>query len=128
MPVDVGWLYEKRIIKTRHYGRVTAQQLIASMAKSQELTLQGDPPVHTIVDGRDVDGTVEISLGELRKMIPKVVEGAGMMISIQPRALDRFFTSLGMQIAGARYKFAPDEESALQMLLEFDPTLRDIVK
>ena len=128
MPIDVGWLYEKRIIKTGHYGRITAQQLINSMAKSQEMTLQGDPPVHTIVDGRDVDGTVEFSLADLRKMVPKVVEGAGMMISIQPRVLDRFFTSLGMQLAGARYKFAPDEETALQMLLEIDPTLRDVVK
>lgn len=128
MPVDVGWLYEKRIIKTRHYGRVTTQQLIESMAKSQELTLQGEAPVHTIVDGRDVDGTVEFSLGDLRKMVPKVVEGSGMMISIQPRALDRFFTSLGMQIAGARYKFATDEEAALRILLEHDPTLQNVVK
>ena len=128
MPVDVGWLYENRIIKTRHYGRVTTQQLIDSMAKSQELTLQGEPPVHTIVDGRDVDGTIELSLGDLRKLVPKVVEGSGWMISIQPRALDRFFTSLGMQIAGARYKFAPDEEAALRMLLELDPTLNNVVR
>lgn len=128
MPVDVSWLYEKRVIMTRHYGRVTTQQLIASMEKSREMTQQGISPVHTIVDGREADGTIELSLADLRKIVPKVVEGTGMLISIQPRALDRFFTSLGMQVAGARYKFAPDIESALQILLEIDPTLHDIVK
>lgn len=128
MPIDVGWLYENRVIKTRHYGRVTSQELIESMAKSQELTRQGQAPVHTIVDGRDIGGNIEISLADLRKIVPKVVEGTGMMVSIQPRALDRFFTSLGMQIAGARYKFAPDEQAALQILIEHDPSLRDIVK
>ena len=128
MPVDVSWLYEKRILKVRHYGKVTSEQLVASMTQSQAMTLEGKPPVHTIVDGREVDGTIDFSLGDLRKMIPKVVEGSGMMISIQPRTLDRFFTSLGMQLAGARYKFAPDEQAALQMLIEYDPTLQNIVK
>ena len=51
-----------------------------------------------------------------------------MMISIQNRALDRFFTSLGMQLAGTRYKFARDEQEALRLLIEYDPTLNDIIR
>jgi hypothetical protein len=128
MPIDVSWLYQKRIIKIRHQGRITSQQLIASFAESEKLTSQGIAPVHTIIDGREVDGTIEFSLGDLRKMIPKVSEGSGLVISIQPRALDRFFTSLGMQLAGAHYKFAPDEQTALQMLLEYDPSLQNIIE
>lgn len=128
MPIEIDWLYPRRIIKIYEYGRVTSQQVAYSVTKSQEMTLQGDPPVHIIVDGREVDGTIEFALGDLKKLIPKTLEGSGMMISIQPRALDRFFTSLGMQIAGARYKFAPDVEAALKLLLDFDPTLQNIVK
>ena len=128
MPVDVGWMYEKRVIKVRHYGKVTSAQLVASIARSAELTRQGEPPVHTIVDGREVEGSPDVALGDLRKLIPTVVEGTGLMVVLQHRVVDRFFTSLGMQIAGARYKFAPDEETALMMLLEHDPTLNSVVK
>jgi hypothetical protein len=33
-----------------------------------------------------------------------------------------------MQLAGVRYKFAKDEQEALQLLIEYDPTLNDIVR
>jgi hypothetical protein len=128
MPVDVNWLYENRVIKVRHYGKVTSAQLVASIEKSVELTRQGQWPVHTLVDGRDVEGAPDVALGDLRKLIPTVTEGSGLMVVIQPRVRDRFFTSLGMQIAGARYKFAEDMESALMMLLEHDPTLNDTIR
>jgi hypothetical protein len=128
MPVDVDWLYKNRVIKVRHYGKVTSAQLVASIERSAELTRQGEAPVHTIVDGRDVEGSPDVALGDLRKLIPTVPENAGLMVVIQHRVMDRFFTSLGMQIAGARYKFAPDEETALTMLLEHDPTLHSVVK
>ena len=128
MPVDVDWLYKNRVIKVRHYGKVTSAQLVASIAKSTELTRQGEAPVHTIVDGRDVEGSPDVALGDLRKLIPTVPDSAGLMVVIQHRVVDRFFTSLGMQIAGARYKFAQDEEAALRILLEHDPTLHNVLK
>jgi len=128
MPVDVDWLYKNRVIKVRHYGKVTSAQLVASIARSAELTRQGQAPVHTIVDSRDVEGSPDVALGDLRKLIPTVVDGTGLMVVLQERVRDRFFTALGMQIAGARYKFAADDESALRILLEHDPSLQDVVK
>jgi hypothetical protein len=128
MPVDVGWLYEKRVLKVRHYGKVTAAQLIASMERTSEMTRQGHPPVHSIIDSRDSEGSPDVGLADLRNLVPTVPEGSGMMVVIQNGAMARFLTALGMQIAGARYKFASDEEAALQTLLEIDPTLRNVVK
>lgn len=128
MPVDVSWLYKDRVIKIRHYGRITSEQLIASMKKTEELTLQGQPPVHSILDGSAIEGSPAVSLGDLRRLIPTLTEGTGLMLVIQPRVMDRFFTSLGMQIAGARYKFVPDEAAAIRALLEHDPSLQDLAK
>lgn len=128
MPVDVGWLYENRIIKLRQYGKVTSQQLVEAIEQSRQMIRQGKAPVHTISDGTGVDGNMDFALADLKKMIPTAVEGAGLMVSIQNRAMDRFFASVGMQLAGVRYKFAKDEQEALQMLIEYDPTLNDIVR
>lgn len=128
MPVDVSWLYENRIIKIRQYGHVTSGQISAALEKSREMIRQGKPPVHVISDGMDVDGNIEVALGDLRKMIPTATEGAGLIVAIHPRALDRFLSALGMQIAGMRYKFAPNERAALDTLLEYDPTLNDVAR
>ena len=128
MPVDVGWLYENRIIKLRQYGKVTSQQLADAIEVSRRMIQQGKAPVHTISDGTGMDGGIDFSLADLKKIIPTAIEGAGLMIAIQNRSLDRFFAALGMQIAGVRYKFAKDEEEALRILIEYDPTLNDIVR
>lgn len=128
MPVDVGWLYENRVIKIRQHGRVTSAQIAAALERSRELILQGTPPVHIISDGSEVEGNIEVALGDLRQIIPKAIEGSGLIVGIHPRVLDRFMSSLGMQIAGVRYKFAKDQREALEALLEYDPTLNDVVR
>ncbi len=128
MPVDVSWLYENRVIRVHHYGRVTSAQLIASIDESARLTRLGHPPVHAIIDSLEVDGKPDVALGDLRKLIPALAEGTGLMVVLQQRVMDRFMTSLGMQIAGARYKFAADEKAALEMLIDHDPTLRDVIR
>lgn len=128
MPIDVDWLYEKRVLKVRHHGKITAAQLIASMEQTAEMTRQGQSPVHSIIDSRDSEGSPDVGIGDLRKLIPTVPEGTGMLVVIQNGAMDRFLTALGMQIAGARYKFAQDEAAALKILLEHDPSLQNIVR
>ena len=42
MPVEVSWLYPKRVIKIRHYGKVTSEQLVVSIAESVRLTEEGE--------------------------------------------------------------------------------------
>ena len=128
MPVDVSWLYEDHIIKLRQYGKVTSQQLVEAIELSRQMIRQGKPPVHTISDGTGVEGNLDFALADLKNIIPTAVEGAGLMVSIQSRALERFFAAVGMQLAGVRYKFAKDETHALQILLEYDPTLNDVIK
>lgn len=128
MPVDIHWLYENRVIKLNEYGKVTSSQIVAAIEKSVEMTLQGQAPVHMIIDGREIEGTPDMALGDLRKLIPPAVEGAGLMVVIQNRVLDRFFTSISMQISGVRYKFAQDEPAALALLLEYDPTLNGVIR
>jgi hypothetical protein len=128
MPIDVSWLYENRIIMMRHYGKVTSQQLIDSIEISDHMIRQGKPPVHTITDGTGVEGNMELALADLKNMIPKAVKGAGLMVVIQQGAINRFFSSLGMQLAGVRYSFAKDKQEALRLLIEYDPTLNDIVR
>ncbi len=128
MPVDVSWLYENRVIKIRQYGHVTSGQISAALDRSRELIYQGQPPVHIVTNSTDVEGNIEVALKDLRQMIPKAIDGAGLIVGIHPRALDRFMASLGMQIAGVRYKFAQNEQEALEALLEYDPTLNSLIK
>ena len=128
MPVEVSWLYPKRVIHIRHYGKVTSEQLVISIAESIRLAEEGDKPVHTFLDSTDVEGKPEISIGDLKNLIPRVVEGAGWTVAVQPRVLDRFFASLGMQLAGARYRYVNSQEEGMAFLLEQDPTLLDVIR
>jgi hypothetical protein len=128
MPAEVSWLYPKRVIMVRHYGKVTAAQLIESIAESLRLTEEGDKPVHTFLDSTGVEGKPEVSIGDLKDLIPKAIEGTGWTVAVQPRVLDRFFSSLGMQIAGARYRFVNNQEEAMNFLIEQDPTLLDVIR
>jgi hypothetical protein len=128
MPAEVSWLYPKRVIMVRHYGKVTAAQLIESIAESLRLTEVGDKPVHTFLDSTGVEGKPEVSIGDLKDLIPKAIEGTGWTVAVQPRVLDRFFASLGMQIAGARYRFVNNQEEAMNFLIEQDPTLLDVIR
>ncbi len=128
MPVEVSWLYPKRIIKIRHYGKITSEQLVASIAQSVKLTEEGEKPVHTFLDSTGIEGKPEIALGDLKQMIPQVIEGTGWTVAVQPRVLDRFFASLGMQLAGARYRFVTSQEEGMRFLLEQDPTLLDVIR
>lgn len=128
MPVEVSWLYPKRVIKIRHYGKVTSEQLVVSIAESIKLTEEGDKPVHTYLDSTDVEGKPEFSISDLKALIPKIIEGTGWTVAVQPRVLDRFFSSLGMQLAGARYRFVNTEQEAITFLLEQDPTLLDVMR
>lgn len=128
MPIDVSWMYENRIIKMRHYGKVTSQQVVDAIKISSQMIRQGKSPVHMITDGTGVDGRIEVELADLKNMIPRAIEGSGLIISIQHGTMNRFFSSLGMQLAGVRYKFANDEQEALRILIEYDPTLNDIIR
>lgn len=128
MPVEVSWMYSNRVIKVHQYGKVSSHQIVDAIAEAREMMKQGIAPVHTIVDGLDVEGKPDVALGDMRKLIPTIHETTGWMIVMQNRTMDRFFTSVGMQIAGIRYKFAPDEKSALKILLECDPTLIDVIR
>lgn len=56
------------------------------------------------------------------------VEGTGWTVAMQPRVLDRFFASLGMQLAGARYHYVDNQEEGMAFLLEQDPTLLDVMR
>ena len=128
MPAEVSWLYPKRVIKIRHYGKITSEQIVTSITETFKLTAEGDKPVHTFLDSTGVEGKPEFSIGDLKNMVPKVIEGAGWTVALQPRVLDRFFSALGMQIAGARYHFVNNQEEAIAFLLEQDPTLHDVIR
>lgn len=128
MPVEVSWLYPNRVIKVRHYGKITSEQLVVSIAESVRLTEEGDKPVHTFLDSTDVEGKPEFAIGDLKNLIPRSVEGAGWTVAVQPRVLDRFFASIGMQLAGARYRYVDNQEQGIAFLLEQDPTLLDVMR
>jgi len=101
MPIDVDWLYVNRIIKLRPSGKIYSAQVIAAADRLNELVRAGIPPVHTVIDGRDVEGAVDVGLGDMRKLISPLGEGVGWMVVIQHSVRDRFLTALGPQIAGA---------------------------
>jgi hypothetical protein len=127
MPIQMTWLYDRRIVSIRHYGKVTSQELIASFIDLEPMVAAGIRPVHVYVNSSETEGRPEVALGDLRRIVPKVLDGLGWMVVVQPRTFERFFTSLGMQISGAKYKFVADETAAMQFLMEHDPTLQDVI-
>ena len=128
MPVEVSWLYPKRVIQIRHYGKITSEALVASIAESRRMTEEGDKPVHTFLDTSEVEGNSEISIGDLKRLVPQVLDGTGWTVAVQPRIIDRFFSSLGMQLAGTRYRYVKSQEEGVAFLLEQDPTLLDVIR
>lgn len=128
MPVDVTWMYGNRVILTVHHGRVSSQELIESIDETRRLVAEGQVPVHNLVDSSLAEGRIEMDIADLRRIVPRAAEGTGWMVIIQPRTLERFFTALGMQLSGAKYRFFPDRQAAIDFLLEQDPTLHDVIR
>lgn len=126
MPVTTTWMYDKRVIVQKQIGTVTAKQMTEAIEDLRNMIREGDAPVHVFIDASQQSGQPDIGLGDLKTLVPKVIEGSGWMVVIQPSTLQRFFTSLGMQLAGAKYKFVKDEQEAINFLVEQDPTLNGL--
>ncbi|MBK8135006.1 MAG: hypothetical protein KA401_02745 [Anaerolineae bacterium] len=128
MPIETTWLHGKRVIKMRHSGKVSVEQLVASITDLQAMALSGVRPVHLFIDASDAEGRPEVALGDLKSLVPPTIEAIGWTVVVQPHAIQRFFTALGMQISGAKYKFVKNEQEAMNHLLEQDPTLIGVIR
>lgn len=128
MPITFSWLHENRVLVQKYEGAITGQELVDALNEMPRYIEQSVRPMHVFIDARGQSSQVQISLADLKLLIPKVYEGVGWSVIIQPHALQRFFTSLGMQISGAKYKFVKEEHEVMEFLMENDASLRGSVR
>lgn len=126
MPYEIFWHTDKRIIHERFYGQVTLDEIREVIARYMILVLEGDAPVHTLVDVSSVT-RYPGNLNNLREMFdPDNDPGVGwILICGANNPLLRFLSSILTQVLlrKLRIRLFYSTEEAIGFLAEQDPTL-----
>lgn len=130
MSYKISWVLENRIMLIQYEGLLTRAELQTYLAETMDMRDranailgEGGPLVHTITDARRMTKT-ELSLPEALKVVKMVRDQrVGWAIYIPSGKLDMFFSSLGHQIAGVRYRSFPTIAEGIDFLRKSDDTL-----
>lgn len=130
MPYEILWHTDKRIVHEKFYGQVTLEEIREVIGRYMVLVLEGDAPVHTLVDVSMVT-RYPGNLNNLRELFdPDNDPGVGwIMICGANNPLLRFLSSILKQVLLRKLKLRLfySTEEALEFLAEQDPTLFSMV-
>lgn len=128
MPADVMWYVENRIVYIRFHGVITPEEITQQQAENRQLILQGEPPVHMIVDQTDLE-SYPVSVKRLRDAFnvnPQIRERLGFVITISPSTMTRMLSSIISQISGVNNRQFDDLARAIRFLQQADQTLPEL--
>ncbi len=132
MGYQVSWLLDNRILLVAYEGVMTKADLQAYLAEAAEmrdranaLLGEGGPLVHTLTDARGMTGT-DLSLKEALKTLEALrQQRVGWSVYIPASKTDEYFSVVGHQIAGVRFRCVPSISDAVDFLKRMDESLRD---
>ena len=126
MPVDISWQQPQRVIYERFYDTVTIEELTAIQQEFFQYLMDGDAPVHSIIDLRAVRDFPK-SINQVRLALAPDVTGKGgrVVVVIGTNPVIRFITSMISQIAfkNAQFTFCSQLDEAFTYLRSFDSTV-----
>lgn len=122
MPYKVSWLVEKRVLYTRLYGYITAEELRSQKAVIETFIAESEHLLHMINDATETTGT-DMGLRDLQNMPYASATNLGWAIYINPNKLHRFFASVVTQLSGKRGREYATLDEGLRFLQDIDDTL-----
>lgn len=122
MPYALSWLVDKRVIYTRMYGFVTAEELGSQKTEMESLLNDTDEVLYIITDATDTTGT-NLGLRDLQKTQFANATNLGWAVYISPKKMDRFFAGVITQLLKKRGREFATLEEGLTFLQSVDATL-----
>ena len=128
MPFEVKWYVEGRVSIGRDWGDLTIEEMRAS----NEMTLQhvraGTPPVHLLIDTREI-GKLPGSFVPMLKEIEafRHEPHMGWTIMVTNNSLLHFFGVLSSNLIKMPFRAVTTYEEANTLLKKVDPTLADVL-
>ena len=126
MGCQVSWHVPQRVIFARMYGVVTLEDVTQSNQDYMELLHSTDERVHTFVDLTGIE-KFPLNIPQIMKAmkVDRHREPGWMLIIQKPNPVLQYVATMIGQIAvkQIRFRIMKDVPSAVQFLLEQDPTL-----
>lgn len=124
MAYQFSWYTPRRVIYIHLAGTLTLAELAALKEESRTFALNGDAPVHAIIDCLEVTGLPHDLRGILREMRQgeSPLENAFSVIVTSNR-LAQFLSSTLFQLLKLELRIAPTVADAVEILTRFDATL-----
>lgn len=124
MPFEITWLIEKRLVLERLSGVLTPEELEARILKAKQFLESGQPPVHYVIDMREVE-KIPLNLREIRhaaRLYRHPALGWTVTFGISNRIIHTLVTIAAKTIE-ARYRDFATQDEAIRFLYSLDPSL-----
>jgi hypothetical protein len=126
MPVEIGWQQPRRVIYERFYDAITIEELTSIQQEFFQYLLDGDAPVHSIIDLSAVKSYPK-SINQVRQALSpdKTGKGGRVVIVVGSNPIMRFITSMISQIVfkDAQFTFCTSLDEAFAYLRQMDTTV-----
>jgi len=126
MPVDLSWHQPGRVIYERFYDAVTIEELTAIQERFFQFLLEGQAPVHSIIDLSAVRSYPK-SINQVRQALKPDQTGKGgrVVLVVGTNAVIRFITSMISQISfkNAQFTFCSTLDESIAYLRQIDPSV-----
>ena len=123
MGYSVFWHVPNRLYIVHLYGHIDVDEMYEGVEKSIEFIVAGEPPVHSIVDARQVTHFPK-SL-KLAKQTTSLTRqpNLGWVMTITEDRMIRFMTTTAYQLAGVQHREYRDPSTVITDLQHIDPSL-----
>ena len=123
MPYHFDWIVPERVVFTRIYGEVSAEEITEILIESRQRTLSGRAPVHFIIDVSAMEKQ-PFTISKLNEWASNLPDRTtGWWVVINPNSVTMFAITLVSKTLGVKLKSAHSLEDAVQILEKIDQTL-----
>jgi hypothetical protein len=124
MPFESKWYIESRVSMVRDYGEITLDEMRASNQIFLEHIRTGKPPVHLLIDTRDIVKMPNSFVPMLKEIEAFRHEpNMGWTIMVTNNSLMRFFGTLSSNLIKMPFHAVKNYEEANQVLARVDSSL-----
>jgi len=128
MPFEVKWYVEGRVATVYNWGELTVDEVRATNVQLLALVRSGTPPVHLVVDTRDVTKLPGSFIPMLREIeVFRHEPGMGLSIMVTNSSVLHFFGMLSANLTKSSYHAVRDYPAVNAILRQADPTLIDFL-
>ena len=128
MPFAVKWYVEGRVATVYNWGELTVDEIRETNVQLLALVRSGTPPVHLVVDTREVVKLPNSFVPMLREIeVFRHEPGMGWSIMVTHSSVLHFFGMLSSNLTRSSYRAVRDYQEVNEVLRQVDPTLVDLL-